>query len=520
MKLYFLLIPVLFFFSCDTEPPRRIATPMDLQAANLIPLPTQLQATGSSFALLESTTILNPEDEVAAAVGTYLAELLRPATGFLLAVDNKWRTPEIGDIQLSLKEDFDENPEAYELAITEDQLHLTASTAAGLFRGVQTLRQLLPATIETQTKIDTLLEVPTGIIRDIPTYQYRGVMLDVARHFFSVADVKKFIDHIAMYKMNVLHLHLADDQGWRIEIKSRPKLTEIGGSTEVGGGKGGFYTQAQYKEIVRYAAKHHITIVPEIDMPGHTNAALASYAELNCDGKARKLYTGMRVGFSTLCVRSEATYDFITDVLKELATLTPGPYLHIGGDESDATKPADYVYFLERVAKIVDSLDKRMMGWDDITAADLPQNAVAQHWIKPENAAAAIAKNLDIVMSPAPKAYLDMKYDSLTTLGLNWAAYIEVDSAYLWSPATYLDGLKKEHLLGIEAPLWSETIEDLEDIEQLLFPRLLGYAEIGWTPDSLRQWDDYRQRLGAQAERLAALRINYYPSPLIEWTPQ
>ena len=196
------------------------------------------------------------------------------------------------------------------------------------------------------------------------------------------------------------------------------------------------------------------------------------------------------------------------------------PYLHIGGDESDATKPEDYVYFIERVAKIVDSLGKRMMGWDDITAANLPQNAVAQHWIKPENAAAAIAQNLDVVMSPAPKAYLDMKYDSLTQLGLSWAAFIEVDSAYLWSPATYVTGMQREHLLGIEAPLWSETIKNLAEIEQLLFPRLLGYAEIGWTPDSLRNWSSYRQRLGAQGERLELMEVNFYRSPLVEWSTQ
>ncbi|MFK7936230.1 MAG: family 20 glycosylhydrolase, partial [Saprospiraceae bacterium] len=442
------------------------------------------------------------------------------ATGYEFPILTSEDPPAIGDFVLKTDGALVGNDEAHQLEITEDNVQISGKTPAGIFRALQTVRQLLPPLIESTETIDTTWEIASGLIYDNPTFAYRGAMLDVARHFFPVETVKRYIDHLTMVKMNVLHLHLADDQGWRIEIKSRPKLTEIGGSTEVGGGEGGFYTQEQYRDIVQYAADRFITIVPEIDMPGHTNAALASYAELNCDGKARKLYTGMKVGFSTFCVKSETTYEFIQDVLGELAEMTPGPYLHIGGDESDATRPSDYVYFIERVAKIVDSLDKQLMGWDDVVAADLPTNAVAQHWRSEENAAAAVEQNLQIVLSPAKKAYLDMKYDSTTQLGLTWAGEIEVDTGYQWSPVTYMESIPVENILGVEAPLWGETIQSLDDIEYLLFPRIMGYAEIGWTPDSLRQWTDYRARLGAQAERLDILDVNYYRSPKVDWAIQ
>src|SRR5690606_7953007 len=238
--------------------------------------------------------------------------------------------------------------EGYALEVTADRLVLEASTQAGIYRGLQTVIQLLPSAIvaDQETPVDWL--IPAVAIKDYPLYEYRGAMLDVSRHFFSVAEVKKYIDYMAAYKMNNLHLHLTDDQGWRIEIKSWPELTGIGASTQVGGGQGGFYTQEQYKDIVQYAADNYITIVPEIDMPGHTNAALSAYAELNCDGKATEPYTGTEVGFSTLCIDKDITYKFINDVIGELAAMTPGEYIHIGGDESHSTEPEDFIFFMEK----------------------------------------------------------------------------------------------------------------------------------------------------------------------------
>jgi hexosaminidase len=358
--------------------------------------------------------------------------------------------------------------------------------------------------------------LPAGQIRDWPRFTWRGAMLDVARHFFSVQDVESYIDLLSQYKINRLHLHLSDDQGWRIEIRSWPRLAEIGGSTQVGGGPGGYYTQAQYAELVEYARQRYITIVPEIDLPGHTNAALASYAELNCDGSAPPLYTGIEVGFSSLCVDKEITYQFLSDVIKELAALTPGDYLHIGGDEAAATSPADYIRFIERVQPIVQAAGKQMVGWEEITRANLGQAAIAQYW---NSSVAQITPQagVPLIISPANRTYLDMKYVPATSLGLMWAGTVEVQDAYRWDPASVVAGVTEADILGVEAPLWSETLLTLTDIEYMAFPRLIGIAEIGWSPQQGRSWDEYRLRLGAQAARLEELDVTFYHSPQVPW---
>jgi hexosaminidase len=343
------------------------------------------------------------------------------------------------------------------------------------------------------------------------------MMLDVARHFFTVDEVKTLIDQMAYYKFNTFHMHLSDDQGWRIEIKSWPNLTTHGGSSEVGGDGGGFYTQEQYSDIVKYAQDRYITIVPEIDMPGHTNAALASYPELNSNGKAPDLYTGIKVGFSSLCTKKEVTYKFIDNVIEELAALTPGEYIHIGGDESHATKIEDYIPFINRVQDIVIAHGKKVLGWDEIALSTLKPNTVAQYWAKDENAEKAVAQGSKILMSPAKYAYLDMQYDSTSTYGLHWAGYIEVDKAYNWDPATLETGIKKENIIGIEAPLWTETVSNLPEAYYLIYPRLPGYAEIGWTPVELRNWDEYKVRLANHGRRMKAMKINFYRSKLVPW---
>jgi hexosaminidase len=339
----------------------------------------------------------------------------------------------------------------------------------------------------------------------------------VARHFFQVDDVKRYIDLIALYKMNVMHLHLSDDQGWRIEIKRWPKLTSKGGSTQVDGGEGGFYTQEQYADIVKYAAEKYITVIPEIDMPGHTNAALASYDELNCSNKVTELYTGTDVGFSSLCTSTEITYQFIADVLGELAALTPGPYLHIGGDESHVTKLEDYIPFVNRVQGIVIGLGKKVIGWDEIALSTLNPETVVQYWAKEENAKKGVKQGAKVIMSPAANAYLDMQYDSTTKLGLHWAGYLEVDKGYNWDPAKIVPGIERKNILGIEAPLWTETVTKMDELEYMVFPRLPGFAEIGWSAPAMRNWNEYKVRLGRQAERFRALQVDYYPSKTVPW---
>jgi hexosaminidase len=343
------------------------------------------------------------------------------------------------------------------------------------------------------------------------------MMLDVARHFFGVAEIERLVDLLALYKLNRLHLHLADDQGWRLAIRSRPRLTRVGSSTAVGGDPGGHFTQRDYRRIVAYAAERFVDVVPEIDMPGHVNAALSAYGELSYDGVARAPYTGIDVGFSSLGIRKEETYAFVADVLGEVAALTPGPYLHIGGDEPLSTDPDDYRFFVERVQRIVRSHGKRMLGWEEIARAAIRRTTLVQHWHDPGLARAAVAKGAKLVLSPASKTYLDMKYTRASELGLSWAGTTSVRSAYDWEPATLVDGVGERDIAGVEAPLWSETISTRSGLDHLAFPRLLGVAEIGWSPAEGRSWREYRHRLAAQGPRLDALRVAFHRASDVPW---
>ena len=494
--------------SCTQEPPT------DLTRTSFIPKPVSVSANGESFEMDESTTIFFQEDvEGLEGTAQYLAGEINKIGGIGPGVQAAGDLPRAG-IFLSITEgDRELGAEGYDLNIGKKLTGIKANSPSGVFYGVQTFLQTLPVK---NTSAEPL-KVATGAVRDFPEYGYRGAMLDVARHFFSVEDVKRYIDFMATYKMNRLHLHLSDDQGWRIEIKSWPKLTEIGGSTEVGGGEGGFYTQEEYSEIIDYAQERHITIVPEIDMPGHTNAALAAYPELNCDGEARELYTGIEVGFSTLCTDKEITYEFVDDVVGEIAALTPGAWFHIGGDESHSTAEDDYIYFVNRVQDIVTSHGKKVIGWDEIANAKLVDDAAVQFWADEENATMGVEQGAKVLMSPAKKAYIDMQYDSTTYVGLHWAAYIEVDQAYSWDPATYVDGITKENILGVEAALWTETITNMDELEYMVFPRLPGIAEIGWSAPEIRSWDEYKTRLADHGNRFEAMDINFYRSDLVPW---
>lgn len=490
---------LLLVTSCETKPPTNLADHA------LIPHPVEIAGTGDRFQLARAATI-----QIADASLQGPAEyLIKAQPGMKLTTDQK------ADIVLSLDANDEQlGEEGYVMTISVDQILLSANHPRGVFFGLQTLLQLIPLSDERP------IEIPTGTIRDYPRYTHRGSMLDVSRHFFGVEEVKRYIDFIAAYKFNVLHLHLTDDQGWRIEIKSKPALTAIGASTEVGGGAGGFYTQEQYKDIVQYAADRFITIVPEIDLPGHTQAALASYPELNCDGKAGELYTGTKVGFSTLCTDNEATYEFVDAVVRELAAITPSPFIHIGGDESHATEKEDFIYFINRAQKIVSKYGKTMMGWDEIAQGEIEKESVVQQWNSAGNASKAAENGNRIILSPAKLAYMDMKYDSTSRIGYDWAALIEVDQAYNWDPDTVNATVPSELIYGIEAPLWTETVENMEDIEYLVFPRLPGYAEIGWSPQSIRNWETYRVRLAAQAPRFESEGIDFYRSPVVDWGKQ
>jgi len=325
---------------------------------------------------------------------------------------------------------------------------------------------------------------------------------------------------MAYYKLNVFHIHLSDDQGWRIMINSWPNLAIYGGGTQVGGTcPNCYYTQAQYSDIVAYAQSRYITVVPEIDMPGHVNAALASYAELNCNGVAPARYTGTNVGFSSLCIGKPITYTFVDDVIRELAALTPGAYMHVGGDEASSTTTADYVSFVSQVQTIVQAHGKQMIGWEEIAQINgLSASSVAQHWNTTDSfAPTAVQKGAKVLMSPANKAYLDMKYYHKTSLGQSWAGLINTQTGYEWDPGTIVAGVSGSSVLGVEAPLWTETIVTRSDMDYMAYPRLPGYAELGWSPVAGRNWSEYKVRLGSHGPRLTALGVIFYRDTLVPW---
>ncbi|MCG5216627.1 beta-N-acetylhexosaminidase [Streptosporangium sp. KLBMP 9127] len=470
---------------------------------NLVPLPSEVEILPAGFALDEPMVISAPPE--AAAVAGHLVRAVLDATG---------RRPELGAagaVRLSLDAP-QAGAEGYDLVVDPDGVRLSAATPAGLFWGVQTLRQLLPTGPGRQ--IDGIR------VSDRPRFAWRGAMLDVARHFFAVADVKRYIDLISAYKLNVLHLHLSDDQGWRLAIDGWPDLTAVGGSTEIGGGPGGFYDADDYREIVAYARDRFVEIVPEIDLPGHTNAALASYAELNCDGRRREPYTGMKVGFSALCVGSPATDRFVSDVVAAVARLTPGPYLHIGGDEVQTLSAQEYAAFVERAQELVRATGKRMVGWQEIGKAKLAADSITQFWQTndpPDEVQQAVRQGGKLVMSPASRVYLDMKYDADTRIGLDWAGFVEVRDAYEWDPATVVQGVGEQDVLGVETPLWTETVETIADVEYLAFPRLPAVAEVAWSPQRARSFDRFAARLASHAALWKRWDVTYHRSPQIPW---
>jgi hexosaminidase len=305
-----------------------------------------------------------------------------------------------------------------------------------------------------------------------------------------------------------------------LAIDGWPNLTAVGASTEVGGGAGGYYTQADYRRLVAYAQSRFVTIIPEIDVPGHVTAALAAYPRLSCDGRARTPATDIAVGYSSLCAKKPLTDTFLDDVIRQLAALTPGPYIGIGGDEAHVTSAADYTAIVDHAAADVRSDGKVPWGWEETVTATMGSPSVAAYWkagfpiASLERAANAGTK---LVLVPANHAYLDQKYDAGTALGLHWAGYVEVQDAYNWDPGTYLAGVNSSAVLGVEADLWTETVATDSDIDYMAFPRLPAIAELGWSPEATHDWAAFRLRLAAQGPRWNALGMSYYKSPQIPW---
>jgi hexosaminidase len=484
----------------------------DVLYKDLIPKPVSIKRQEGLLCFgVETKICVQPGCDQALKAAEHIAQTLRSLTGFPLPIEICTEEPKQGCLFFTSQGAREElGEEGYSLTVSAGLVTIRAHTFPGFFFAGQTLRQLLPPG-EGPWQLE-------GVeIIDYPRFAWRGAMLDVARSFFSVDEIKRVIDLLAGYKFNRLHLHLSDDQGWRIMIDSWPNLALHGGSGAVEGGRAGYYTKDQYREIAAYAQRRAMILVPEIDLPGHTNAALAAYPELNRDGIAPEPYRGIQVGFSTLAVEKEITYQFVRDVLGELAELTPGPYLHVGGDEAHSTTLEEYKLFLERVHTIVAETGKTLVGWDEIIQAGLEPTDLVQIWRRETKAQAAAGRGAKLIMSPCHHIYLDMKYNPETVLGQDWAALIEVKDAYGWDPVTVYPGLAEEDILGVEAPLWAETLRTIKDVEYMLFPRILGVAEIGWSPREGRSWEEYRQRLAAHEPRLEVQGVHFYRSPQVPW---
>nr|7BWG_A Chain A, Beta-N-acetylhexosaminidase [Microbacterium sp. HJ5]7BWG_B Chain B, Beta-N-acetylhexosaminidase [Microbacterium sp. HJ5] len=499
----------------------------------VVPAPAAIeQATGAPFRLDASTRIEGEADAASA-----LSALLEARTGLAPATGGDGAV-------IALRIEGGGPAESYALTADEASVTVTGADAAGLFYGVQTLGQLL-------ARDGDAWVVPAVSIEDAPRFAYRGVMLDVARHFHPVETVKAYIGHAASLKLNALHLHLSDDQGWRIELHSRPELTALASSTAVGGDPGGFYTKDDYREIVEYAASRHMIVVPEIDMPSHTHAIGLAYPELAEEPvitdpmretaaatggalpESGTPYLGIEVGFSSLKIHDEATYDFAADVFGELAGMTPGPYLHLGGDEAHGTAEEDFALFVSRVSTIIADLGKTPVAWHEAgDAGGLAGATVGQYWgyVTPtdgmdDRARGFVSNGGQLILSPADAIYLDMKYPTGPDLGLSWAnGPTSVQRAYDWEPSTVIPGIDDADILGVEAPLWSETLRSLDDIETMAFPRIAAAAEAAWSPatgaSDLRTWESFRARVGALGPLWTSLGIGFHPSGEIDWATE
>jgi hexosaminidase len=510
----------------------------------LIPLPQEMECREGAFQLQPKTRIL--ADVPANDTGQYLAEQLGKATGYNLKVARSTKAqPAKGSILLTTKDAKPElGAEGYELVVSADSVVVRAGKSAGLFYGVQSLLQLLPPEVFAAKPVAGVdWKIPCVQIEDQPRFKWRGFMLDVARHFFTKDEVKQMLDAMALHKINTFHFHLTDDQGWRIQIKKYPRLTEVGAwrdeagfgldpklSTTYGptGKYGGFYIQDDIREIVAYAQKKHITIVPEIEMPGHASAALTAYPELGCSGGPYSITTKGGVFAGVYCAGKDETFEFLQNVLAEVRQLFPGQDIHIGGDEvpKDNWKKCPLCqarmqkeglktehelqsYFIRRIEKFVNAQGRTLIGWSEIREGGLAQNAIVMDWIG--GAVEAASAGHDVIMSPTKFCYLDY-YQSTnrTTEPKAIGGYLPLSKVYSLEPVPEkLDPQYQAHILGAQGNLWTEYIPNLKQAQFMAFPRLCALAEIGWSPKASRNWEDFTRRLQTQFQRFDQLGVNY-----------
>jgi len=517
-----------------------------LNAANvtcIIPAPVKAEAGVGQFQLTGASRILT--EKAFDNEARLLASRLRTATAFSIKIKSAAAPAAAGDIVLTSQDAATgSGPEGYDLSVTTNGVVVHATTAAGIFYGTQSLLQLLPPEIFSTCPVTTVAwRIPSVHIDDQPRFAWRGFMLDVSRHFFTKPEVEQVLDLMALYKLNTFHWHLVDDQGWRIEIKHYPKLTSVGawrGNVGFGldpksatafdqqGRYGGFYTQRDIREVVTYAAARHITIVPEIEMPGHSSAALIAYPQFACP--AAKISMPMKGGVFTgvYCAGNDETFLFLEHILGEVAALFPGKYLHIGGDEVDkanwqhcnlcqARIQSEHLkneselqsWFVRRVEKIVNAHGKILVGWSEIREGGLAPSATLMDWIG--GGAESAASGHDVVMTPTEFCYFD-HYQSTNQSGEPKAigGYLPLRQVYQFDPVP--DNLAPQfqaHVLGGQANLWTEYVPNFRQVEYLMFPRLGALSEDDWSLKSARNWDDFQPRAALNEKRLAAMGVNY-----------
>jgi hexosaminidase len=530
------------------------------QASNLqhilIPKPVSLIAGDGKFLLPANLSILFTKNEELKKIAGSLANQLT-AAGYTLTVTEA-NTAAVNSIFLSLSPDKTLAAEGYRLQVTANGVTIAAAEPAGIFYGVQTLLQLLPKQIESNhiQKGVAGWTIPYVSIEDAPRFGWRGLMLDVSRHFFTVAQVKDYINQMAKYKFNLLHLHLTDDQGWRLQIKSLPKLTEVGAwrVDKTGSfGKfskplpnepktyGGFYTHEDIKELVQYAKEKYINILPEIDIPGHSLAALAAYPDLSCtpgtynvnSGEQFMIWPGGGKHFygtldNTLCPANEKVYDFIDKVFTEVAQLFPFAYIHMGGDETarnfwekssqikalmkkENLKSLDEVqsYFVKRVEKIIASKGKKMIGWDEILQGGLAPNAAVMSWRGMKGGIEAAKMGHEVVMSPTDFAYIDyMQGDAVIEPPVY--SSLRLKKAYQFEPVP--EGTNAKLIKGGQANLWTEQVYNMRHAQYMTWPRAFAIAEVLWSPKENRNWNNFVSRVENNMERLDEAAIKYAPS--------
>lgn len=517
---------------------------------NIIPKPVKAELKKGTFSITGTTII---------KVNTNKAEVLKVAADFKDRI-NKAKHYNIqmmsaremaatldNEIRFYITDEKKKyGKEGYSIDISPQGIIIKAHEANGLFYAVQSIYQLLPAPISTQKAIGSIaLEMPCAYIFDKPRFGWRGNMLDPSRHFISTDFIKQNLDYLASLKMNVFHWHLTDDQGWRIEIKSFPKLTEIGAwrvdrNDEQWGSReaqqpgeiatyGGFYTQEQIKEIIAYANERYITIIPEVDIPGHSRAAIAAHPEISCDGGPYFVATGGIAKDNTYCPGKEKTFEFTEIMLKEVMSLFPAKYMHIGGDEcnkeawkvcADCQKRIKeqqlkdefelQSYFIKRVEKIINSAGKKMIGWDEILEGGLAPNATVMSWRGEAGGITAAKSGHDVVMSPNSYCYLDLKQGDPDLEPDYGYGRLLLTTTYSYNPIPeQLSEKEAKHILGIQGNLWGESMQTAFDLNYMLFPRLFAVAEVAWSPQELRDFDDFVLRLNPAFERLEAMGVNY-----------